>query len=736
MKSRETLRIQLRHFLIVTLATAMLAVTSCSLDNPGMPKWDVNFAVPLNSQWYGLDSLVSRPDEIAENGGGIDVYESGLLRFYYEEPIDSVVLADSLTRYEPEDTTKETSELGIIAIDSTQEAHGQMSLDAFVPGFNGAGFYDFTPLFIVANTQINIDPLNNFHQADVVPGGGFLYLEVTNSTNLTWNEITVDVTTADPGNPSLGTLVYTNLHPGESQQQSIDLSGSSLKQNIVLFAEGSGPQQAGVYVEAEDGVEFVARVSPLDASFYKGVIIKQDPERDTTLVDFDEEENWITEALANAVTMRFQIENYTETEDSVYVKLPSITDADAHADTLTLGFYLPAPELGQECVCLDTFVTVYDKYLQMDLPEGYNTPTPDPQSMDVLVTIVVLSGGFDAQGNPLIREVSSSDTVVTTMTVESFDFEWLWGSAKEEEVELDRTEVEIDVWEDTEDPDLQRNLTGNVALDAAQIVIDLRGSQFQAPAKLVLDITAVNSSLGDIDQNITEHFERWLDPEQQYAIIGGAGDADSAKVVSLLNHFPDQLVIEGTALMGREPMMDSPWDPYEPYMLHKNDQVIGKAILEAPLSLTVDEATTMHAPVADLSEGLEPGLQEAGLYAYITNTVPLGGTLYLLAGSFSDEAMAQSELVLDNLNRYSLIEPMTIRAPEVDPSTGRASATLLDTVGVAISDQGINLLQQDNLYLRQIVRIDPTPCAIRAYVQDGIDVALVIEGVYRVNEEE
>ncbi len=737
MMSRTTTCQRSLRWMLLLLTAVSFSMVSCSFDNPGMPQWDVDFAIPLNSQWYGLDSLVSRPDELAENGGGIDTLAGGLLRFFYEEPIDSVILADSLTNYEVEDTTRESTELGAVDIDSLQDAHGAMAMDAFIPNYSGSGYYSLPSLAITANTSIQIDSLRQFREAHIIEGGGYVDLTLTNDTDLQWDSISVEFACDEPGYPSLGAVEYRNIGPGESQTQTIDLSGKTLKQNLILFASGRGPQQGNVFIAEDDGISFTAEFSPLIASYYRGVIVKQDPEHDTTLVDF-EEDNWVTEALANSVTMRFRIENYTQTEDSVYVTLPAITDYTNTDEALRFGFLLPPPEPGQGCVCLDTLITVYDKYLQMDLPEGYDTPNPGFQAMDVLITAVVLSGGFNDQGDPLIRELSETDTVVTTMTVEHFDFAWMWGSAKEEITDLDETVVEIDVWDDTEDQDLQADLTGNVALEAAQIIIDLRESEFNVPTKLELDITSVNSTLGDGQQEITEHFVRWIDPAEKYAVIGGYGDPDSGRVVRLLNHFPNRLVVEGQALMGRDPLQNNPngWDPYEPYLLHNTDRIIGKTILEAPLSVSVDSLTTMHAPVMDLSEGIESGLQSANVLAYVTNTVPIGGTMHLLAGSFANEETARRELTLANEAQYRLMDPLTINSPEIDPATGRAVSSLAETVEVGLTDDGLDILAQDHLYVRQVMQIHPTTTTVRAYVQDGIEVALVIEGVYRVNEEE
>ncbi len=722
--------------LVAFVALTALAFLQCAPDI-GLPSWDIKMTLPFSQQRYGLDSLISRPDEVAEDNGGIDTLDGGMLRFFHIEPFDSVNVADSLLEMDTEDTTDYPVIVGTLTMDSTEMVESRISAAALVPGFSGDDYYDFTPLVIPqsarASEMDNFDSLSVAHVID--PNGGNLFLQLYNNTNLNWTEVVADIHINETGYPQIGTVTFYNVGAGQTQVEYTDLSGDTLKESLILFVEGYGNDTTGVYVSSENGLEFSSWINDLQCDYVYGFIGKQNPVYDTTITEFEDEDNWIVRAYVEYGIINVNVRNMTNTEDSVYIKIPSFVSAADTTDTLQLDFFLEPLHEGLVRSSRDTILYLEDMLMTLELPEGYDTPTPANQSIDYFSKVVVLGGGRDAFGRRQEVEIRSEDSVFAQVIVEEFDFDWLWGVVKDERIDLDSIDIEINSFEDN--GDLQRDLSGNFRLEDAQILIDLSGSTVESPAKLVMDVTAINTYLPAGEQEMTEQFIRWISPGQDTVYIGGPND-DDPRVTQLMNHLPNQLMVAGDVRIGRDHLSepDSPWDPYQPYPLRSDDMVVGSVILEAPLQLSIENGTPIHAEIDSIGEGFESGLRSMNMRAVVSNTIPLGGQLYLIAGSFANESIADNALQWANVSQYLIAGPVNIPIPEIDQDTRRAVEAIADTVHLEVGADAMSILTSDSLFMRQILYVEPTDGYIAAYESDAINISIIAEVEYRVNEED
>ncbi|NQU04681.1 MAG: hypothetical protein HQ568_01210, partial [Calditrichaeota bacterium] len=684
----------------VLLLIFVLGFSSCSLDNPGAPMWDLTVAIPLSTERYGLEDLISDSAEIAENGGGIDSLSNGMLRYFFEEFIDTTTIADSLLEFVADDTTRYSMSLGPIFFDSTS-TNGRLAIDAILPEFTSDGIYDINSLSITDSTPVTLNPLLNIEEADLVDTTtAVLRLNLKNRTNLDWDILNVIIALNEPGYPSIGNVGLTNVNAQSERYYNFDIDGSIIKKNLIILIDGKGPDQTNVGVVETDGLEFDVWLSPVLCETYRGVISKQEPRLKYTNATFDSEDGWITTAQIIEGEVRICIENWKETEDSIYIKFPAIVDYLDKTDTLLVSLKCDASH-GQEPTLIDTLIILRNKQLTLDLPPNYRSPNPDPQKMDITSIMVPLSGGFEPDGNPRIADVQWKDSTNISIMVEQFDFLWVWGSTKNDVIELDDKDIEIDIWKDPEN--LQTDLTGNVKMADASILIDLSGSTFQIPSKLVIDFTSVNSSLDPSISELHAQFTSYIDPDQDTIIIKkGFDGVDSVDIVDMLNHFPEILEFDGNVFFGRENLFGSPFDPYEIYLLTRDDIIFGTMYLEAPIALAVEHQTMIHANVDSVGKGFESALQSATIVTIVRNTLPFGGEIHILAGSFGSDDGAKQELVWNNRTDHSITNPVIFAAPEVDPATGRAIAALNDTITVEIDSDGIDKLSKDDLWIRQI----------------------------------
>jgi len=718
----------------VLLLVLLIGFIGCSLDNPGAPMWDLKVAFPLSSERYGLDELVSDSSEIEENNGGIDSLSDGMLRYFFEEPLDTSAIADSLLEYDADDTTRYSMKFGPYFFDSTSTS-GRLSIDVILPDFTSDGNYDVTSLSIADHTPVILDPLIYIEEADLIDTiPGLLHLTLTNNTNLQWDILNVVLAFDEAGYPAIDSVSFPDVAAQSDMEYTFDLTGGILKKNLIIFTDGTGPDQVDVPVAETDGLEFDISISPLLCESYRGIVVKQGPRFKNTKLTYEDQDGWVTSAQVLEGVMRIIVENRTETVDSIYIRFPALVDYDDQSDTMVVPLLCEAMT-GQQPGIVDTSVTFYNKLFTMELPSNYrSSPDPDPQEMDIITTLIPLSGGFEPNGDPRIADIYWEDSTNFELTIDHYDFEWLWGNARDEVIELEERDIEIDIWEDQ--PDLQSDLTGNVKFDDAWILIDLTGSTFRSPAKLVIDLTAQNSSLDPPAAKLWAQFTEYVAPNQDTVIIRSGYDGiDSVYMVDMLNHFPEKIEFAGDVLIGRDNLIGSLFDSlaYEIHKLTRDDIIFGTLSLEAPIALAVENRTILHSEVEDVGDGIESGLQSATIFTIVKSTIPLGGEIYVLAGSFDNDDNAKKELIWDNRSIHSIMDPVVFASPEVDPETGRAVSALVDTIIVDLGLDGINKLTRDKLWVRQIVILNATPSTVKIYAEDAVEVTVTAEVVYRVN---
>ncbi len=751
-----------RVVLLALFLLMLLFQVNCTLEQPGMPIWDVKVAIPFSVQRYGLDSLISRPDELRPDidvgsddysYNGIDTLAGGLLKFTFHDTIEEITLADSILEYNNQDTTDYSVYARTIEIGPSTPIVGRLPIEDIFTDFEESGLFPVDTLFIPgASAEVAFESFDDIQSVQVIePDGGELELTMRNEMPLRWTRIDVQLVLNEPGFPLIGTATFQPVQPFSQQTRYIDLSGLTITPNILVFVDGYGPGQGMVELEASHGLEFTATYGILRCDRVTGIIEQQDPKRQTEYVEFKDEDDWITRARLTNGILRIHMNNMSQTRDSIYVTIPhlfpyrnAIPDT---LDTLKISFLLsPSQEIGGTA---DTLIRLGEEFgegefqndylFKMELPANFDQPDPENQEMELLTTIITL--GDDDE----MITITDQDSVSVIFVLEDFEFEWLYGVAKNTEIELTKFEEYVDTWEDS---DVDRaDLTQFINFDDAAILVDLSGSSYNTPIKLELDVTAVNSGLQGSDRYYNVVFEEYLSPGQDTLYIGGPYNPDP-RVVELLNIYPDSIVIEGSAYVGREPFFNSPFYPYNPYPLSRDDRFVGSITLDAPISLSIDSTAIIHAKVERLDEeeeddkndeddeNLEDRLRQVTVLSYVNNHLPFGGSVYMMAGSFQDAASAEASLVYDSLETFKLLDPITVTASCVDRITGKANGARLDTLITILDSDGVKTLFQDSLYYRQILKLDPTPGVVKAFERDYLEVGMIIEFEYRIKRDE
>ncbi len=718
-------RKNIRCVSVLTAAVLFLGLTGCGLfDNPGAPSWDLPLMISLNSTTYSLDSLITNAEDFAQDSSGIVVDSlTGELGFEFLSSIETTYMEE--LQFVPEEYQYYLVTLDTISFVSDDTLNGVTTIADLIPGFVGDGTYPVDTLVIPESSQdvqlSEMDSLEVIHIVD--PNGGTMFLELENNTNLTWTRITCTIIIDDEANgyPVIDSVHYDNLGPFQAQTQSIDMSGDSLKPNLIVRSVGYGPNQGLVELNSDDNLTYNVWVTEISADYAIASMTTQQSMVDSSALELDQDD-WIVEALISNGRMIYNVINEFDMEVEVDVIFPdvrNINTGEVLHETILLG-YVDNPDVAWSHQ--DT-IDISNHILSLPLPET----TDDKQVLRSSTIMTLLTSG-ESNGEPRSTRITIEDTLQTSFRIDTLTFDYITAIPKGYDIELEPETQTIEIWENQSD--LQEDFIGTLLLESAYLQAELQNS-FEVPAKVEFDIIARNNRVTPPDE-LTVSYNRWIYPSQDTLTFG--------HIEELVNIMPDELTIAGTVFIGRDYLVDSPFDPYEPYTISSSDSISGEITLTAPLAFSIiDTIAVRPRPITvDPFDGVED-INHVKVVTNVSNALPLSGTVYFLAGVFDSEEEARVGLRYPNREQYMIMEPFAINGPEIDPNTGRAIAPSVNSDTLTMTNERMMIFSQPNVYTRQILRLYPTfgtDGEITSYAanrRDSLTVFITAELDYHLN---
>lgn len=702
------------------LLSASLGMVACTIpSDPGAPVWDIPMAIPFAEQRFGLDSLIAKPDELEEDGSGIIELSSGLLAFEFTDSVARMEVKQEDLKFDAEQEQSFEVLTENLNIDVSSEYNADIPVAGIVLGHVPGT--DLTGRTIPpGEQQVSFDELDSIRVVRVETGS--LDLTVTNDSELTWDEIVISLTALDaqgepiPGEPQLGNFTLTNLGPRSNETVTVDLAGDNLRQNMRVGIEGTYQSQQNFTYDADDALKFGFTINPLSCDYAEAILAPQDPWTDREALEFDQND-WIINAIINSGEVVFTLENETDVAVDIDLVFEEIWDNQAD-DTLRQHLRLEAAEDGVPFTASEA-LNLREAELRLDIGN---------QALHARTTVRV--EGSDGE----YASLEAGEVVRTRFYTTELEFQGFSGVPKGLEYTVDEETQHIDIFDDQQD--LQESLAGNLALGDVHIDLEME-NEFDIPVKLIMDFVAHNTRHDPpLSATLIDTIE--LDRQQ--------GEFRISNIEDLMNIFPDELTMTAKVQTGRDYIPIDPFSTdFEPYSLSVGTGIEGEFIISSPFSLVVRNETEIAPAVTEMGDKFEAPLRELKLMASIRNTVPLGGAVYLLAGVFDSEEDASEELVLDNLDTYSLLTlnnaAIEVPIPELDSETHRAvePAELNDLI-FTIPKEKLDIFAEEGVFFRTILLMRPTldeddnPITISAYKQDAIFVTLGAEATYRVNE--
>ncbi len=711
--------------LFATLSVGLL-LAGCSLpSDPAMPMWDLRFMMPISSESYGLDSLLDQTDEFDSLDTYIDAAETGRLRLNITGELASVELAESMLEF-----NEVLADPFSVALDSINASSGSprqvdITNEDVAPNVEPPVEDVVHMIFIheLFPRIKGIEPFDSLRYARMHPeNGGYLTVDVENNTMFAWDTIRARIhqnLSQDPENPLLGPFIggveFTNLEPGDMLSQEVDISGAEITQHTCLAFSGSSPGSEGEVVIIEDDqiLHFEVLAHDLTCVEVEALLPAQDPFQELHEEELDQNIILHEGTVGPGGAIQYNVTNRTTVPAQVELFFPNIIDL-ATGDTLTHVIDLE-PDA---------------EYLEELLLENHRITLPLPESEDATQVLTTRATATIQLPDGQFAHIEEDDSVSISYVTNTLNFSELTGLVKDVNETGETESVEVDFWEDQ--PSLQEDLHGSFAIDFAQLRAYLTPS-VNMPLEFELNMRALNNSMGT---SLDTTFSAVLPASQDSLIINN--------VENILNLLPDELQYSYTLKAGTEYFpVTYPISEADLYSIEDFDELQGHFHFRAPFSLTISEEASVHTEPVMMEEPLEGDILELELRAAIENTLPFSGTLDLLAGVFRSVEEAEDALIDENFDRYTVLTTVAIPEPELDPATGRVLAPVVDTLsGIFMNEQQINIFKQDSVYVRQLLRINPTldddgnPITVNAYSEDNVTVSFLGQATFRVNSED
>lgn len=698
----------LRWTMVLLAAALGLTTLHCALPtDPGMPRWDVPFAVPFSAQRYGLDSLVSKPAEIDSNKSGIIIGNNGELSFWFTDSIPTTKIDPADLSFQPETEDSFVVETDTIYVPDQGDRGGSLAFSDYFPGTG----------------NVIIPALNLPASGDTIEFAGFdslLYVHVasgdidltfSNDTDVPWT-LTVSMKANEPslGYPVYGSPVtFTDIQPGGSSTETISLAGEDVYPQVLIEVTGSSPGSGGnvVNLDGSEALNFQIHLKELQCDLAEAILPRQEVVANTFKLELNQDD-WITSAAIDSGYMYFQVLNQTDVADSIVVTFPDFLNAEG--DTLDFPLLLTA-----NSAFTDSFdLAGYE--LQLPMPTSEN----DPQGLTARTSVVVLGSA----NNTDYIAVRAGDSVMTKYYTGELKFSSFSGVPKDISFQVAEQTQELNLFGDQ--TDLQQDLAGNLLLNDVHVDVHLNNT-FDVPALLTLNMTAINSLTSE---QINQVFQDTLE--------SGSSILTIPNLENLINVLPDQIDFGVTVATGRDYFQPSP--PYVARTVSASDSVSGYLNIISPFSLTIDDTTALRPVPTPMQEPLNAPLKSFTLITTIENDVPINGAIFLMAGSFDTEEEARTALVRTNYTQYGVMTPLDIPVPEVN-AQGRPVAPASDTLVTSIPQEKLSIFEQDNVWVRQVLVLYPTVdrngdiVPVTMYPEDGITVTVLAQATLAVNKD-
>ena len=657
-----------RTVLGIAVILIFLTLVQCSVKKPESPEWTTTFVVPVVNRTYDMVEIVSRIDQ-----DEILIDSSGDVAFSISKDLDTIGLGDS--DFSVPDLSYYTSEvLGQIQIEQPNDVLSIISLESLTEGFPRLSGFD--TVIVPANTQLEADAnrqLEQFEWADITTGS--VKMVVTNELGLTLYDVVIRVIDSTNGRTIDYDSLGVPLAHGDTDSAMFLLDGESISNNLSFSIVGNTDPDNTVYIPLA-GSQITT-----EATFPDPIVVTaamaQVPALDdlefsqTVDLDLDASET-IDTARLEAGMLNLVITNKTRLVNNFTITVPNLLLDDV---PLTISRQVA----GMETAFVNNDVSGYDL-----IPEN------DAVNIDVVMGIPG-SGGATI----LIRETDSAsiDAGLTGLSFSSVTGMFAGTSA-----EFD------DIHEDLDVPDG----FDNISFATAILTLEIQNG-VDMPGHVNITITGNNGEVVILEGDIEPRGDQ----------VSRVSTISNNDIGHFLTPIPSSIDVTGEVIFG---------DGSYHGTLSRDDFVSASVRIYAPLEIRVNNAeiTDLDIEVEEINqddmEAITDQVVSARFIYSVTNHLPLGVTALIHLSSDSASLYTDPDLTIDTL----IAEP----AP-VSLITGVAIQEAISTGEIYLSNEDIQILKNDSLFIRQQLFLTASDtAAVKITENDYITISGRIEVEY------
>ena len=646
---------------LVFITFIPLTITTCILESPESPTWELDLVIPLIDEDYLLGDLRG-PIQEDSSDGFIDVDTNNILRLNVQDTIGTVEISEELLTVAGIDsvTIRETIgpiELNNIGIDQIFES---ASLSDISPAVAAApnGTTIPVPSFVL-NPIDNDIAIADVEEADI--SQGIIRISVTNgfidapASGIPITNLLMILTGAD--NTALGTADFGTINPGETAIRDIDLANKTLVAPISSSATGNSLAVANFTINATSKqgkiTISVAFIPPFVATRVRGIIPQID-------IDISNSIPLGITGTTELISGRFR----PETDDLIF-SIENLLQVPLRANLLLPNFIDSTTNNAKEAIWENIQPGSTDIRIvelggdSLTNPAG-NFPLSD---IEYVFSASTISTGMSST-------ISQDDAVIIIIGLDTLRFE-RWKANFDETIPTTETNIE----------NTPEGFAG-INFEDVELIIKL-GNSISVPMFLDLDIVGTNSIFGTSASLALRNAEIGSPPlfstQPESTIIRFIKDmtcvndqcepSGETDIVDFFNIFPDRISISGqTNLLGEG-------------VVAVGQSLGGGFELKIPFVFSLDSTAkfvpattnTIAAFQEEQKEQIENNILYAIVESVLENSFPLSGTISLLITDDSTKFNVHPDsLFVDTLFTFNL--------PDTDPDAGIFSATSHDSV--------------------------------------------------------
>ena len=624
-------------------------LVGCGLKMPGAPIWSIEVNVPFSQRTYRLSELITDSTRLSEENYGIMYGPDGaILQFEYRDTLDYEPIGERMS-YAASDISEFENLIGLIVIEAPDPDTSVYSIEDAL----GEAIVDSQLIVNPFDLPSKIDTLafNVFDWIKV--NQGMLYVTLQNGFPFALEDVRLHFRNFLEDS-EIGIVVIPEVSgSGAIVTDSLDLRREMLRSQIELSITGHalGSDNRRIRIRGDEALLITIQIGETEADSARAEIQEQTSTEDDTL-NYDDP-NLVKEAIIGTGWAYLHIINITPTV------LTSVTRFN--------NIYTPE---GDELVQIIT--------LDPGSPENPNARLDSTDLQDYSIRMSI-----DEQIVPVTSEFTTEDTRVTMYQGSSFQkitkyhgirgeawtskmtFQHFVGILDSIHIGFTEEENHIDLPEGSSDIEFTRDTL-------------LINTENDTGLPMLLNVTVSSYNLA---QQTVEYVY------VHDVIQPGKGLIKVPDCDRLMTNMPDFIRLTGWARLGAR------YFPEYRHIITTMVDTVGVGVdvnLRSQLRFVLSR-TRFESPLAAISSELDYPIEKAELNVDILNSIPLSGTIYLMAGA-------------DTTRMDTLIESFI---PHGTIANHRASA-VAENIFIELDEAQLNILKQPGVFTKQIINLNST----------------------------